>query len=238
MPFSRFRISTAPVKLSPRKKSLTAIERRYVDTALDKLEQEGDLQNYHQLRWIWCALKWTAMRRNELSQACAGDIYQEDDENGAPTWKIAIQGKGNTNASVPLSSEFLKEFALYRAHHGLPSLPVFGSAGEPDSTPLVLPIRGGIRHVNDHLIYRAMKDLMTLAATVAEADGNLNSAGRLLGFAAHSARHTSITAIVDATGDITLGQDMARHASITTTRAYKAPSTSRLKGALEGLKNL
>jgi len=76
---------------------------------------------------------------------------------------------------------------------------------------------------------------MKRASELALAAGDPASAVKLIKSAAHSARHTCVTRIVDVSKDITLAKDMARHESITTTERYRAPSVSRLIGALEQL---
>lgn len=231
-PFNRFKVSSILDKASPRKKALSAQERGYVDEALDEMKREGDVLEYHQFKWIWTALLWGAMRRHELAQGVAGDVYQENDEEGESTWMLDIEGKGDVKASIPLSDEFMAGMREYRVARGLPPLPV-GTVDGKDQTPLVLPMRGAARHVHPETIYRSMKKLLGRASEIALANDNPYAAGRLSGFASHSARHTQVTMIVDATGDITLGKEMARHGSITTTQRYKAPSVSRLKQALK-----
>lgn len=233
-PFARVRTSLVVNKKSPRSKSLSSAERRYVDDALEAMGQTNDI-HYHQCRWIWNALLWSALRRSELAAARVDHMYQEQDENGDMIWKMDVTGKGNVANTIPLIDRFMKEFRIYRDHHGLSLMPNFGDDGKPETTPLVLPIRGGMRKVSDEMIYREMKRLLTRAAACAIEAGNPASAARLRQFASHSARHTCVTMIVDATGDITLGQDMARHSSITTTRGYKAKSVSRLTKALKDL---
>lgn len=231
-PFNRFKVSSVMKKASPRKKALSALERSYIDEALDEMKREGDILEYHQQKWIWTALLWAAMRRHELAAAVGGDVYQDNDEDGESTWMIDIRGKGDVEATVPLSEEFMSGLREYRLSRGLPALPVATYQGK-DCTPLVLPMRGLARNVHPETINRAMKKLFDRASEIAAGSDNPGAAGRLKSFASHSARHTQVTMIVDATGDITLGQEMARHGSITTTRRYKAKSVSRLKQALK-----
>ncbi len=90
-----------------------------------------------------------------------------------------------------------------------------------------------MRNVTPETINRAVKKLLERAAGIAEQCDDPGAATRLRTFASHTARHTQVTMVVDATGDITLGQEMARHGSITTTRLYKAKSVSRLVQALK-----
>lgn len=239
-PFYRFKTSSIISKTSPRKKALNKSERDFIKEALEVMRREESMDekapvHYHQVRWIWNALMLSGMRRFELAQGMAGDLRQADDEEGRRYWELTIKGKGNKIASIPVPGEFMKEFAMYREFHGLPPVPAFGPAGEPDKMPLVLPLKGPMRNVNDSLIYRAVKDLMKRASELALSAGDPASAGKLIKSAAHSARHTCVTRIVDVSKDITLAKDMARHESITTTERYRAPSVSRLIGALEQL---
>lgn len=227
-PFNRFRVASVMSKASPRKKALTAKERGYVEEALDELKREGHILEYHQQKWVWTALLWAALRRHELAGAVAGNVYQDNDEDGEPTWMIEILGKGGTVNTVPLADQFMDGMREYRLARGLPALPT----SDKDQTPLVLPLRGQMRNVHPETINRAIKKLLQRAAEIAVSSDNPAAASRLNSFASHCARHTQVTMIVDATGDITLGQEIARHGSITTTRRYKAKSVSRLKQAL------
>jgi site-specific recombinase XerD len=231
-PFNRFKVSSVMSKASPRKKALSALERSYIDEALDEIKREGDTLEYHQQKWVWTALLWAALRRHELADAVAGDVYQDNDEDGESTWMLEVRGKGSVESTIPLSEQFMSGMREYRLARGLPALPVADFQGK-DRTPMVLPMRGPVRNVHPETINRSIKKLLGRASEIAAASDNPAAAGRLKGFASHTARHTQVTMIVDATGDITLGQEMARHGSITTTRRYKAKSVSRLKQALK-----
>lgn len=231
-PFSRLRVSSIMKKASPRKKALSALERGYIDEALDEVKREGHLLEYHQQKWIWTALLWAALRRHELAAAVAGDVYQDNDEDGELTWMLDVCGKGNVESTIPLADQFMAGMREYRLARGLSALPVASVQGK-DTTPLILAMRGPMRNVHPETINRAVKKLLDRASQIAMASDNPAAAGRLKSFASHCARHTQVTMIVDATGDITLGQEIARHGSITTTRRYKAKSVSRLKQALK-----
>lgn len=229
-PFARYRLTDMAKDRDPRGKALMSNERHYVNQALETMSHKNSAK-YHQCRWIWNALLWAALRRSELAALTAGDIIYVEEERQM-VWKLRVHGKGDKTKAIPLAEEFMREFRIYREHHGLSPLPTFDRGGRPEQTPLVLPLRGEPRNVSPDTIYRAIKDLFRAAAAEAEHAGDLGAQGRLLKLAAHSARHTCITLIVDATGDITLGQDIARHASITTTREYKQTSSNRLLKAL------
>jgi site-specific recombinase XerD len=218
-------------KASPRKKALSALERGYIDEALEEVKREGHILEFHQQKWIWTALLWAALRRHELAGAVAGDVYQDNDDDGELTWMLDVCGKGNIESSIPLADQFIAGMKEYRNARGLPAIPV--AVQGKDATPLVLPMRGPIRNVHPETINRTVKKLLDRASLIATASDNPAAAGRLKSFASHCARHTQVTMIVDATGDITLGQELARHGSITTTQRYKAPSVSRLKQALK-----
>lgn len=231
-PFSRLKVSSIMKKASPRKKALSALERGYIDEALEEVKREGHVLEYHQQKWTWTALLWAALRRHELAQAVAGDVYQDNDEDGELTWMLDVCGKGNVESTIPLADQFIAGMHEYRLARGLSALPAASYQGK-DTTPLILPMRGPMRNVHPETINRTVKKLLDRAAQIAMTSDNPVAAGRLESFASHCARHTQVTMIVDATGDITLGQEIARHGSITTTRRYKAKSVSRLKQALK-----
>lgn len=229
-PFNRLKTSSIMKKASPRKKALSALERGYIEQALDEVKREGHILEYHQQKWTWTALLWAALRRHELAQAVAKDVYQDNDEDGELTWMLDVCGKGNVESTIPLADQFISGLREYRLARGLPALPV---SNVEDTTPLILPMRGPMRNVHPETINRTVKKLLERASEIALASDNPASASRLKSFASHCARHTQVTMIVDATGDITLGQEIARHGSITTTRRYKAKAVSRLKQALK-----
>ena len=231
-PFARFKSEVVLGKSTPRRKALTATERGYIAEALDEMKREGETAEYHQQKWIWTALLWCALRRHELAKAVAGDVFEDTDEDGETVWMLDVVGKGGVEAPVPLSDEFIAAYKEYRQFRGLPGTPGLKGRGK-DQTPLVLPIRGAARNVSPETINRAVKKLLERAAGIAEQCDDAGAAIRLKSFASHTARHTQVTMVVDATGDITLGQEMARHGSITTTRLYKAKSVSRLVKALK-----
>lgn len=231
-PFGRLKTSSIMKKASPRKKALSALERGYIEQALDEVRREGHILEYHQQKWTWTALLWAALRRHELAQAVAKDVYQDNDEDGELTWMLDVCGKGNVESAIPLADQFISGLREYRLARGLPALPV---SNVEDTTPLILPMRGPIRNVHPETINRTVKKLLDRASEIALASDNPAGAERLKSFASHCARHTQVTMIVDETGDITLGQEIARHGSITTTRRYKAKSVSRLKQALKDI---
>jgi integrase len=212
---------------------LTSRERDLVNAALATGKDEGEWATYQQFRWIWSALVLTALRRSELANAHEGNIYIEEDENQLEGWMLEVLGKGGVVKSIPLTAEFMVEFAAYREYHGLPPTPLTHNKGPDDLIPLVVPRKGAIRKVNDALIYRAIKAILARAEQLAIASGNHASANRLRHFSTHSTRHTGVTMIVDATGDITLGMEMARHTSISTTQRYKQKSPGRLRQAMQ-----
>ena len=233
-PFGRLKVSSIMKKATPRKKALTALERGYIEDALDEVKREGHILEYHQQKWTWTALLWAALRRHELAELVAGDVYQDNDDEGELTWFLDVCGKGNVESTIPLADQFISGMREYRLARGLSALPVASVQGK-DTTPLILPMRGPARNVHPETINRTVKKLLVRASQIAIASDNPASAGRLKSFASHCARHTQVTMIVDETGDITLGQEIARHGSITTTRRYKAKSVSRLKQALKAV---
>lgn len=223
-PFNRVDVSFSKSG-SPSEKALNYAELGYVAAALKKLERDEKPEVYQRIKWVWTASRWAALRRHELAKAVAGDIRRRN-ENGALQWIISVLGKGKVEKPVPLSAEFMAGFAEYRAFHGLTTIPM-----QNELTPLVLPLRGDTRNVVPETINRIIKDLLEQAADIAEKYDDQDAALRLRSFASHSARHTQINLVVNTTGDITLGQQLARHADISTTMRYKAESADRLRAA-------
>lgn len=228
-------------------KALNARERHYIKCAFETMQANEEPRVYHQHRWIWNALRWTALRRFELANAKMGDISHKYDESKNHVWILSVVGKGKTEPdTITLPDIFMEELKIYRAQLGMPALPQYDAQGILEDTPLVLPIRGKKRRVHPDMIYQAVKKLMELGAEEAKKQAGATAdeiekymaneaAARLRSFASHSARHTCITTIVNSTGDITQGKVIARHASIATTMRYKAPDTVRLKETMDAL---
>lgn len=212
--------------------ALTDLERTYVEKALDRMRINETPKKYHQLRWIWKALINSALRRSELANATTRWLKQ--DKLG--TWILSVEGKGGTSEDIPLNAIFIDEFKIYRESLGLSPLPNLTKNGVVEA--LVHHIRNSpanSTNVSDKLIYRAIKDIFSVAASLAEDDKNDTAKDRLNSFATHSTRHTCVTCIVDETGDITLGRDMARHKSIVSTQGYKAKNHERLLAVMNEL---
>lgn len=230
-PFYNHKLSQL-TKVKPLDLALTQVERNYVELALDRMRVNETPKKYHQLRWIWKALVNSALRRSELASANTRWLKQDK----ISTWLLCVEGKGGTTEDIPLNESFIDELKLYRSSLGLSPIPNLSKTGPVE--PLVFHIRNskaGDMYVSDKLIYRAIKDLFMSAATIAEEDKNIASKDRLNSFATHSTRHTCVTCIIDETGDITLGRDMARHKSIMSTQGYKSKNHDRLLAVLNNL---
>lgn len=235
-PFQNHKASAIAAS-QPRKKALTTHECEYVEQAIELLKSNATAAKYHQYRWVWNALVRSGLRRSELAAANASWITQSEDENRRTIWIMSVLGKGDTNEDIPLSDQFMMEFALYRDYLGLPPLPV-RNRNEVETTPLVMPLNrlaDGRTHVSDKMIYRIIRTLFQSASELATLDNDHAAAQKISDLATHSTRHTCITKVIDASGDITLGRDMGRHKSITTTQHYKAKTLARLHDTLNQL---
>ena len=110
----------------------------------------------------------------------------------------------------------LVAYRAYRAAYGLPAI-----APREDATPLVLNSRGrALVSVTDEAASNAIKALFCVAADLADADGDVDTATALRNASAHWLRHTMLTTHANNGVALKTLQDTAGHASLSTTATY------------------
>ena len=127
----------------------------------------------------------TGARLSEIVAASMGAIYTEGDGR----WWLDVIGKGAKPRRLPVSAEMLAAFHHYRAAYAL--LP---ATSRDDATPMVLNTRGRqLVTVTDEAASKALKNLFTAAAGLADVEGDADSAAALRNASAHWLRHTMLT---------------------------------------------
>ncbi|MBC7683791.1 MAG: tyrosine-type recombinase/integrase [Bdellovibrionales bacterium] len=163
-------------------------------------------------RFLFIAYLTTGARLSEIVAATMGVIYTEGDGR----WWLDVIGKGAKPRRLPVSTEMLAAFRLYRGAYAL--LP---ATSRDDSTPMVLNTRGRVLvAVTDEAAANAIKNLLAGAAKLADVDGDADSATALRNASAHWLRHTMLTTHANNGVALKTLQDTAGHASLSTTATY------------------
>lgn len=171
----------------------------------------GDSLRRARARFTVMAFYLTAARLNELVTADMSSIRK--DHKGL--WWIHVLGKGNRRGKVPVSSELLDEFRLYRKAFGLAPLPA-----PREATPLLLTTRGPVRRATHYAVANSVKAVMAAAIDLAKAASLHDVADRIEQASTHWLRHSSLTHQVDAGVPLKTVQRNGRHASLKTTGRY------------------
>ena len=141
-----------------------------------------------------------------------GALYAEEDGR----WWLNVVGKGNKPRRLPVATEMLNAYRVYRLAFGLSS-----TATRDDSLPLILNSRGNkLVGVTDEAAADSMKGLFAMAAGLADQNGDADSATALRGASAHWLRHTMLTKHANSGVALKTLQDNAGHASLSTTATY------------------
>ena len=171
-------------------------------------DTERDQQHYARARYLIALLYLLGPRVSEVAEHTMGSFTRM---RGRWWWRVI--GKGRKEAQVPVNQDMLDALGDYRRFYGLPALPA-----PEESTPLVLNLKGSAG-IGDNMIYRIVKNLVSLAADRLAAT-DAYQADKLRRASTHWFRHTSITHQADAGIDIQFLQRNARHARIDTTGLY------------------
>lgn len=165
-----------------------------------------------------------APRISELSRAKMRDFRQDSRGN----WFWQTIGKGAKRKELPLPDEFMAIFQDYRIALGLPTLP---SPSEPYTCVQKISVAElSVTAVDASSVHRELKwALKQCAAALERIDPSV--AEQLPRISAHWFRHSAITEFYDASNDIRLTADFARHNSINTTMLYSHTTSDQIREA-------
>jgi integrase/recombinase XerD len=179
-------------------------------------------------KWIISLFYLSGIRISESLENNMQDIVSIKSSNNnaqdLSQWWINILGKGNKHRRIPVHSELIEVFKLYRRLYlGLPELPVMG---EP-TLPLICKknkIDTSIGHITRACLHNWIKQIFSNAKEfILSSDKyeHLWSEAQTLNLAsAHWIRHTTWTHMADNDIDLRFIRDNAGHASISTTGIY------------------
>lgn len=203
----------------------------HVDAAIAALprDTEGRRRAAARDAFLFVAFVTTGARLSEIARAAMGDFRQDGDGR----WWLEVTGKGAKTRRLPVCPELLDSYRAYRVAFALPP-----ATHKRDDTPLVLSVRRRApAGVEAEATANAVTGLFGKAAALAEMAGDLDARGDLLAATAHWLRHEMLTALVNHTGDLKLGQAHAGHESVATTGGYlHAPDNRRHDAVLDLMK--
>ena len=148
------------------------------------------------------------LRRDELASLVAGDL-------DLARRRVTVRGKGNKERVVPIppgALHALEDYLAVRLDGGTSHLPSPAREGAPADTPLFVRARRGGRLVAEAppLTGQAVYHVLRQRATEADVGA----------FSPHDLRRTYIGDLLDEGADLSVAQDLAGHASPTTTAGY------------------
>lgn len=185
----------------------------YVDAAVAALPRTTEIEKRRAARdrFVFVAFVTTGARLSEIAEAKMGAIHLHDNR-----WWLRVTGKGNKERLLPVCGELLECYREYRMLFELPA-----STYKDDPDPMVLSVRRkAISGIGAEATANIITRLFGLAADLAKQDNNIDACNDLSTASAHWLRHEMITAIVNYTGDIKMGQELAGHNDIATTGGY------------------
>lgn len=179
---------------------------------IDRLPEDTDERCCRKRRYqaLWSLFLFTGGRLSEIAHANTRNLIHTQGR-----WTLWVIGKGGQPAGLPLPPTLMRHLSAYRLANGLPALPAPGE-GHPLLSPLLRPTAT----LSDNMIYREVKAILAGGAERAQAQARTDLAQMLLKASTHWLRHTSIGATVQATQDLQLAQQLARHSSVNTTMHY------------------
>lgn len=154
---------------------------------------------------------FTATRLTEVANANMSSIRRDQDGS----WWLHVIGKGSKAGQVPVPPALLAEFQRYRTGFGLDVLP-----SPRETTPLILTTTRTPSRASHYIIAKIVTQLMRKASLLALAQGQHDTADRLLQASTHWLRHTSLTHQIDAGVPLKTAQLNGRHSSLATTGRY------------------
>jgi len=158
----------------------------------------------------------TGLRRHELVAANMADVQRgSNPKTGAERWFLQVLGKGKKNRKVALNAAALDAIRRYRNAHNATARFI------GNDTPLLLPLLGrnaAVRHLDDQMVYRAVKRAMEAAALRLIQD-DPDAAHVLSKATPHYLRHTFATVMQQMGVEPKLIQQQLGHESIDTTMA-------------------
>lgn len=170
-------LSANPMKLLPRipKQPKTAADRcllpaqwEVVLRAIDRMQSGTAAEKVAVARARWCCslLYHCGLRISELAAASMSSITRKLGADGKTRWCLKVVAAGASHREIPFSEEMLRELARYRRALSLSPLPL-----PTDSSPLVRPLRGTLRHLTSHTLGGLLKETFSGVAKYVRQQG-------------------------------------------------------------------
>lgn len=188
-------------------------------TAVDQarlLKATGEHRDGFRDHVIFALALGTALREHEIAALDVGDIMHD---NGKVRRRFVLRVFKRSTDDPPQQDIFLPDGVWYKLTKFLSWKRANRESLEPDA-PLFVSRR------RQRIAKRTLRHLFRLWQERAGFDHVFNF---------HALRHTALTNVYRATGDIRLAQRVARHKRIDTTTVYAAPSDEDILRAVRGL---
>lgn len=133
---------------------------------------------------------------------------------GGQRW-LMVHGKRNKRREVPIAEALYEELGRYRVAFGLPEKVMPG-----EETPLLMAANAKRKRASNSTVLKAMIDIMSRAALLAQVQQQPELAQRLSEATKHWLRHSCFSHLAQATGDLIMVRTLAGHARLDTTSRY------------------
>ena len=204
----------------------------YVKAALNDWPKKTEFQQAsfeRMLFWMTCIFE-AALRIGDMEMGLHGH-FQRDHTYGK--WVLLLRGKGDVQASQPVTSRLIEALQRYRRFHGLSDLPA-----PDDDIALLAPVKPieadgrSKRHVSQQEARRSLKKLLQLATDKARADDHPEAEGILNG-SLHSIRHQRAQRLLASGSGLRDVQQALRHKLLQTTTIYTQLDAEQQRDTLE-----
>lgn len=216
-----------------------ALPKELVALALEVTEPNPDHSPKERIihardRWLLYFMLHLAPRVSE-TRTLTGSIKRLN-VGGRMAWVWHVVGKGGYEDRIPVPAHVMAELGAFRTALRIPALPL-----KDDPVPLLPSLKrlqkdGHILEIPQQMgrfaIYKRLTEVIFPAAAKLAEDRGMDGS-LLLEASPHWLRHTALTELTNATGNIKLAQALGRHRSINTTSGYVQTDQSELLAALE-----
>lgn len=209
-----------------------------IELALLAADSAGPSLKAARDRFILKLYYLTGLRTFEGTKANMVDIQTRevvDPETGAmgiERW-LPVVGKRKKLREIPFPAELYEELLAYRESFGLPR-----EISSKESTPLVMASNRLRKRASNSTVLKAIHSVMDRAAMLARERGRHELVGQIELATTHWLRHSCLSHMLEATGDLTLVKDQAGHVDIKTTSIYLHSDDSKRYAAVNAALSL
>lgn len=186
-------------------------------------------------RWLFVLFYLSGMRISEVASLRMEDFFSAKGTDGKTRWWANFTGKGDKDATQPVTSELLHELRSYRLTMGLSPLPAPG-----EDLPAVLRIgtAGRTKPMDRSGLHAIIKTIVRHVGDDLRAQGNPDKATVFEAASAHWMRHAMGSSLGNKGVSMQVIRDLLRHESVSTTNIYVHTEEEALHDQLERIHKL